>query len=140
MAAPTINQIREALATRLGNIPDTQISAYALSNPTPPTLQVVSGEIPYDETFGSSASMTYQFKVQALAGAVTDIGAQKLLGAYADTAGTKSVHATIGADKTLGGVVLMAQVENATPEQVYEINGNAVIGREWIVEILASGA
>ena len=140
MAAPTINAIREALATRLENIADTQVSAYALSNPTPPTLQIVSGEIEYDVTMGAGANGGLQLKIQGLVGLPTDIGAQKLLGAYSDHRGNKSVYATVAADHTLGGVVLHANVISASEEQIYTTDRGAYIGREWIVEILAPGA
>lgn len=141
MGAPTINQIREALATRLEAIAGTQVSAYLLGNPTPPTLQVISGEITYDESCGSGAEQGYQFKVQAMVGVPGDIGAQKRLGEYSDARGSKSVNATIAADKTLGGVVDNAHVESASEEKIYELPGApAVIGREWLIEVLAAGA
>jgi len=50
------------------------VSAYALGNPTMPVLQIVSGEIPYDDTFGGGSD-TYEFKIWALSGASSDIGA-----------------------------------------------------------------
>jgi len=141
MAAPTINQIREAIKTRLEGIAGTQVSAYVLGNPTFPSLQVVSGEITYDETVGTAALKGYEFKVQAMVGAVTDIGAQKLLGEYSDSTGSKSVFATIGADHTLGGVVQHADVVSASEEKIYELpNGSPTIGREWILEVIAAGA
>ncbi len=140
MAAPTINAIREALATRLGNIADTQVSAYALSNPTPPALQIVGAEIEYDVTMGAGANGGLQLKIQGLVGLPTDIGAQKLLGSYSDHRGSKSVYAAVAADHTLGGVVLHANVISASEEQIYTTDRGAYIGREWIVEILAPGA
>ena len=137
--APTVNQIREAIAAVLGTIPDTQVSAWLLGSPTLPCLQVVSGEIPYDETFGRGSDM-YVFKVQAMVGLVTDIGAQKRLGQYANATGTYSVRAAIDADNTLGGVVQHAQVTSASEEQVYSLPERPpVIGREWTIEVLATG-
>lgn len=140
MAAPTLNEIREALATRLNTIADTQVSAYALSNPTPPTLQVVGGEIEYDETFGASAEGGMHLKIQGLIGAPGDIVVQKRLGDYSDHRGAKSVKATVQADPTLGGVVLHADVISASAEQVYATDRGSYLGREWIVEVTARGA
>jgi len=140
MTVVTINQAREALATRLESIAGTQVSAYLLGNPTPPSLQVIGGEIVYEETCGAGALMGYMFKVQAMVGVPSDIGAQKRLGEYSDASGSKSIRACIAADKTLGGVVDSAHVESASEEKTYELlSGNVVIGREWLVEVLAAG-
>ena len=138
MAAPTVNAMRDAIAATLVPIPDTQISAYALTNPTPPTLQVLAGETPYDETFGRGMDM-HNFKIQAIAGLTSDIGAQKLHGRYVDATGTHSVRAAIAADPTLGGVVKHAQVIGAGEEVTYAPERGAYVGREFAVEVLAAG-
>ena len=140
---PTINDIRVALANTLkASISGIQISPWLLGGPTPPVLQIVSGPLDYDGTFGASAQKDYQFKVQGMIGLATDIGAQKRLGDLSDPNGPKSVWAAIAADHTLGGVVLFANVISASEEMVYNIAAERpqVIGREWIVEIEAPGA
>ena len=139
MAAPTVNELREAIATLLDAIPDTQVSAYLLGNFTPPCLQVMSGEIPYDASFGRGSD-TYSFKVQALVGLPTDISAQKLLGRYADSTGTYSVYAALTADKTLGGIAQDLEIQMASEEQIYTMSDrHPVIGREWAIEVTAPG-
>jgi len=139
MSAPTINEQREALATILGSIPNTQVSAYGLSNPTPPTLQVVGGALPGDITFGASADEGNEFKIQLLAGLATDIGAQKLIGRYCDVSGNYSIKAKIAADPTLGGVVRYASVESVSEEQIYTSDRGAYVGREFLIEVIAAG-
>lgn len=138
MAAPTINEMREALAATLETIPSTQVSAYVLANPTLPSIQIISGESEYDETFGQGMAM-YNFKAQVMAGMVADIGAQKLLGRYADITGSYSIKAKLKAAPTLGGVVQHADIESVSDEQTYEMPSGLVIGRVFTIAVLAAG-
>lgn len=140
MAAPGLDQLREALADALADIPDTQISAYRLSNFQTPLLQVAwPDEIDYHQTMRDGTD-GWTVIVMAFAGAMSDIGSQKILDQYIPATGAKSVKAALEADITLGGLVDDVTVVSCTGYREYTVNQLAVLGCEWRVEIVASGS
>lgn len=139
----TIRQMREALATTLGtSISGVQVSPWLLSAFTPPSLQIKSGVLNYDSSFGAVAEKTYTFQILGMIGLATDIGAQILLSELSDAESDKSVWGAVAKDETLGGVVLNAQVVQASEEHYYRPAAERpeIIGREWTVDILAAGS
>jgi len=129
--------LREALATNLSSLPNVQVSAYLLANPTPPSIHVVPGMTEYHQTFGGNTAEWWEFSVQAFVAAVQDIGAQRRLDEMLDDSGASSVKVAIESDTTLGGACDDLIVLRRTGYQIYTPDGRgAVLGAEWTVRVL----
>lgn len=133
-----MTQIREALASNLSTIPNVQVSAYQLSNPTPPAIHVVPGMTEYHQTFGgSSEAEWWEFTVQAFVAIPNDIGSQRRLDEMLESTGSSSVKAAIESDPTLGGIVDDLIVTTRTGYQLYVNEGRGtVLGAAWTVRVL----
>jgi hypothetical protein len=139
-------EARKALARKVSEIPDLQVSPYMLSEPTPPAAHVFPTPIEYDETFqrGSDKLMlTLQVIVSTGAG---DRAAQAKLDAFLEPFGPKSVKQKIeepdtdGGEVTLGGIVDDLRVTRCEGYRLYQREGRApVLGSEWIIEVAAPG-
>jgi hypothetical protein len=137
-----IAAIREALRARLATLAGTggQSSAYMLSNPTPPCLQVVGIDATdYDTTFGRGGDAMTMI-VQGFAGNAADVAAQVKLDEWLDTTGATSLKAAIETERpsavTLGGLVSSCLVVSSTGHRVFTLpNGTDVVGAEWTLEI-----
>lgn len=129
--------IRQAVADALA-LPGFQVSAYLLSNPTPPAIHVFPDTIEYDASMGRGID-TYTLTVQGYVGFATDIGAQKRLDELLAKTGSTSVKALIETDRTLGGVVQDCRVERVTGYRLYSATGDnrMVLGAEWTVNVFA---
>lgn len=144
MAAPTLAQIRQGIATNLSTLSgapaNVQISPYMLGSPQPPTIQVMGpDEIDYDIAMQRGAD-EWRIIVQGFVGAATDIGAQVNLDEWLAPAGALSVKAAIESDRTLGGSVMDSYVESASGYKLYTLDSQAqVLGAEWTVRLLAAG-
>jgi len=109
----TITQIREGLAANLAALNGFQVSAYTLSNPTPPAIQVLPGEITYDLAMHRGLDEVVML-VQAFVALSSDIGSQKRLDELLDPTGADSLKTAVESDKTLGGLVGSVHVTDAT--------------------------
>lgn len=128
--------LREALATNLSAIADTQWSAYRLSAASPPCGYVWIGPISYDKAMHRGAD-DVTLMVTVLASLVTDIGGQKNLQRYMDASGSSSVKAAVEADTTLGGNCAQARVVECSGEQIYVPEGKGpYIGADFTVAVL----
>jgi hypothetical protein len=142
--APTFQEIREGLATNLASIPNVQVSAYVLGNPTMPAIEVVPGwegrdGIDYDKTFRRGLDALV-FTVRAMVGTPTDIGAQKRLDRMISPTGEDSIKAAVEADGTLGGVVEDLHVTSCSGYKAFARDGGTVaLGANWRVEVWAEG-
>jgi len=131
--------IRAGIARNLSAIPDVQVSAYLLANPTPPLLQVVPGEIEWDLAYARGLDKI-MLKVQAFVALTEDIGSQVTLDKYLNGSGPLSVKAAVESDETLGGIVGTCQVTNTGAVQLYTGGQTPQLFVEWEVEVLARGA
>lgn len=139
MAAPTLAQIRSGLETNLTTIPDTQVSAYRLANPTPPCVMVLGpDEVAYHKAMGNGHD-TWTIVVMAFAGLVSDIGAQKVLDKFIAATGSTSVKAAIESDTTLGGAVNDLIVVSCSGYREYTVGQKHLLGAEWTVVVEADG-
>lgn len=139
----TVEDIRAGIAANLSAITNCQVSAYVLSNPTPPCLYVKPDPddgVVYDSSMGRGHD-TWTFQVFGLVGAVADIGSQKRLDRWVDSAGAESVKAKLESDRTLGGAADFCRVVSCSGYSEYAVAGlnTAVLGAVWTVEVLASG-
>lgn len=128
-------EIREAMASALLVIPGLQVSAFMLSNPTPPSAHVERGDVLYDQAMQQGVHV-WPFRIKAFVALLSDIGAATLLDTFLSPTGARSVKAAIEADPTLGGVVSDLHVTGATGEQVFvREQGGPVLGSEWSVMV-----
>lgn len=136
----TLKQIREGLKANLGTLSNCQVSAYELSNPTPPCLEVFPdpGEgIEYHQA-GSNGLAYWVFSVRGTVAATTDIGGQMLLDEWLAPSGSSSVKEALESDKTLGGVVQDVHVRSCTGYQEYAKQGlnGSFFAAVWTVLVL----
>lgn len=137
-----ISAIRSALATRLSTLLGTggQASAYWMTNPTPPTLQVVGiGPADYDQEFGRGGD-TLAATIQGLAGTTVDQAAQIIIDNWIDTSGSTSVKAAIESERplpvTLGGIVSSCRVTGHTRPVITQLpSGQDTWSVEFTLEI-----
>ena len=131
----TVAQIRDGLATNLATVMNTQVTGYILNNPSPPAVMIVPSDIQYDEAFNRGHHL-WNFTVQILVSAATDIGGQVNLDGYLAPSGSGSVKAAIESDITLGGVAQNLHVTRCSGYRLYGEQSN-ILGAEWAVEIRA---
>lgn len=135
----SLTDIRVALADNLSSIAGLQQSAYMLSNPTPPTAEVMPSSIRYDRSMARGLD-THNLTVRVLVGQSSDRGAQKRLDGFLAGSGATSIKAAIESDTTLGGAASDLRVMECSGYRVYGREGNAsVLGAEWQVEVVAKG-
>ena len=135
VAAVTTAQIREGIADNLKAIPGIQASAYVLTNPQPPCVHVMRGDVTYDRAM-NGGEHSWVMRVRAFVAAVSDIGGQQLLDQFVAPTGDRSIKQAIEADRTLGGVVSDLRVTQATGEQEYvRDQGGPLLGSEFTVEV-----
>lgn len=140
MPAPTVSDLRTALAANLSSIVGVQQSAYMLANVTPPAIEVTLGEVQFDDAMSRGLD-SWRFVVRAYVGNVSDVGAQKVLDKMIDPSGATSVKAALETDRTLGGKAEDLRVLSASGYQVYgRPNGPDLLGCEWQVDVIALGA
>jgi hypothetical protein len=139
MAAPTVQQIRQAMAANLSTLHGIQVSGYMLANPTPPCVHLWPTSVDYDLTFQRGYD-TWFFTVQAFVALSSDIGSQVMLDQFIAPSGPQSVKAVLEADDTLGGLVVNLSVTNFSNYDRYiREGGGPVLGANWSVEIIAPG-
>ena len=133
--------VRTAMATALSVIPDVQVNAYALSQPTPPGLQILPPGVQYDRAMHRGLD-EWVFIVQGFVAFTTDTGSQVSLDLMCAPSGASSVKAALEADKTLGGVVQSCHVLEQTPGSVVQQTniGSQMLLVEWRVQVLALGS
>lgn len=134
--------IRSALASRLSTLVGNtgQSSAYWMTNPTLPTLQVVGvGPADYDSEFGRGGD-TLTATIQGLAGTTVDQAGQVIIDNWIDTSGSTSVKAAIETERplpvTLGGIVSSCRVTGHTRPLITQLpSGQDTWSVEFTLEI-----
>lgn len=141
MAAPTVRQIREGVATRLDTIAGLRVFSSVPGQFSPPAGIVGMPERPETESFGHGTDR-WDLSIWIVVARQADAQSEKNLEGYLNPTGASSVRAAMYADKTLGSVVndlfeLSAEATNF----VFGSSGNEVnyIGLEFIYKILAAG-
>lgn len=135
-----LSELREALAANLSSMPDCQVSAYVLANPTPPVVHVAPAGTEYDLTFGRGLD-TFRFTVQGIVGTPSDIGAQQRLDRWLAAEGVESIKQLVESDKRLGGLAQDTRVVSVGPYTVVVLEGKGqMLMAEWTVEVLATSS
>jgi hypothetical protein len=133
----TLEQIREALAAAVRTaMPDRQVSAYMLSNPTPPAVHLYPSNIDYHKAFGNGLE-PLTFEVQAFVAAASgDIGSQKNLDRFLDPGSPTSLKAALESDVTLGGLVNDLIVRSASGYRQFVTQDRGyMLGCTWTLDI-----
>lgn len=110
---PTVQELREGLATRLRTISGLRASATQPDNPNPPQAIVNLDSITFDSAFARGMD-EYQFTILVLAGRVAERTSQNRLEAYLNPSGTSSIKTAIQGDRTLGGKAQTLRVTEVT--------------------------
>ena len=134
----SLTDIREQIAAALA-LPGFQVSAYMLSNPTPPAAHVFPDQVEYDQAMQRGLDV-WTLTVQCYVGFTTDIGAQKRLDELLAKTGSMSVKQLIETDRTLCGIVHDCRVTAASGYRLYSAAGDntrLVLGAEWTVQVFA---
>lgn len=136
--------IRTAMLANLAAIAEAfglQQVAYALAEPTPPTMQIAGvSDIMYDVAMqrGGDQNMVI---VQAFVGMGSDIAAQQSLDRLLKSSGPTSVKEAIESDPTLGDTVDDLRVVRCTGHQFFMSRDGLkqVVGSTWTVQVETTG-
>lgn len=143
-----LGAIRRGIAENLKRLPDTQVSAYPLGNPTPPTLQVLGPVVEYDKALHRGMD-EWVFIVQGMFALGTDFGGYETMDKYFAPSGRYSVKQAIeyaddpdGGRVTLGGVVddLHVRRGRANERAVLATSGADILVAEWEIVLQVEGA
>ena len=135
--APTLTEIRDALAQQIDNlVPGLRTASTVPGTINPPVAIVTpnqSGLINYQEIM-SSGLATWTMRVYIIVGAVSDRNAQTTLDGFLSPEGESSVPSAIASDPTLGGVVEYAVCTSAQKYGELQYAGVSYLGCEISVE------
>lgn len=139
----TLATIREGIRANLaanldlGSYSDVQISAYALSNPTGPYVQVFGPEEISFHRAMANGHADWTLRVQVGVPLTLDRGAQELLDRMLESSGSASIRAAIEADTTLGGACQQAIVTGVSGYGQYVTGAGDYLGCEFSVAVIA---
>lgn len=134
-------EIRTGLAANLASLKALgfQVSPYLLANPTPPSIQVMPGEVTYDRAMHRGLDYV-EIVVQAYVALSTDLGGQQKLDQLIAPTGAYSIKTLIESDRTLGDVVDDLHVTKCSGYQTaLSIEGRGpFLLCEWTLNVMAS--
>src|SRR5262249_29888714 len=133
-----VSQLRQGIASNLSIIPDVQISAYALSQPTPPGLQILPPGVQYDRAMHRGLD-EWTVIVQGFVSFTSDTGSQVLLDQLCAPNGALSVKAALERDITLAGAVYSVHVLEQSPGSLVSNEGSPMLLVEWKTQVYATG-
>jgi hypothetical protein len=145
-----LTAIREALAESLReSLPagQVQVSAYLLSNPSPPSVMIFPGETDWHQAMQDGLEKR-ELIVRALVGTPTEEGAQRRLDEFLSSDGEFSLKAAIEKVEpgdqtvTLGGLVDDVEVVKTRGYQIYKTSPEKPpqLGAEWHVDVWGNGS
>ena len=129
--------IRAGIVTSLRLVyPDgVQIGAYAVSNPTPPTLQLLAGGVEYHMAMHDGLDH-YTLMLQGIVGLSED--GQRLLDTWMDP-GATGLQRVVEADQTLGSTVANVIVRTCSPVRSAVVGGIDYLLAEWEIDVYPEG-
>ena len=133
-----VKTVREGLAANLSTyLTDMQVSAFVLTNPTPPAIHILPERA--EQTVAMQRGhVTRDFLVQAMVGMADSRGAQEFLDDLLseEAGGTNRVVEAILSDPTLGGACSDLMVVDDSGYQIFSREGQPpVLGAEWRVRV-----
>lgn len=132
-ASRSIKDVRKALAAALKKEfgRGYTVNDYAVSDPRPPFLQVVSPAITPDQAFGGGAE-TWEFQVEVGVASNLDKAAQEKADEFITNG---KLQGALTADRTLGGLVdglVIARIEPRQWQQPQPITGWEITVRVFV--------
>ena len=136
----SLAELRQALATNLASIETVQVSPYILSNPTPPTLQLLAGPTNYDLAMSRGLDEV-TIIIQGFDSFADPESAQRTLDKMMAATGSMSVKTAAESDKTLGGYAITngLEVTDCSGVSLAQIGGFDVLLAEWTCLIRVEG-
>ena len=138
--AASIDEVMDALGTRLNTITGLRGHGYAPDNPSPPTAFPLVPDIgSYRETM-KRGTYVIPFQIALLTGAQLDRTGQRSLARFVSQTGAASVRAALeDGDKTLGGLIHDLVVDSFTSRGLEEIGLVGYYGGLFAVRVMAPG-
>lgn len=130
----SVADLRTALATAMGTIPNLRTSATVPDAPRPPIAVVMPDRIVYDLNARRGAD-TYFFTVMLLVGRADDRAAQNNLDGY--LVGPNSIKTAIEADRTLGGKANTCRVTEMNNYASMPVGETLYLAAQFVVEVTA---
>lgn len=139
MAAPTLQQVLEAIEVRLDTISGLRTSAFIADQINPPAALV--GVPPIDSYRATMQRGRIQFAptIYVFVSANLDRVGQHLLASYADVTGDNSIPLAIEGDRSLGGVVEDCVVTGFRPLGMDEVGQIGYYGGVFDLLVIAAG-
>lgn len=135
MTAPTVTQLREAIAAAItADITTARVYTHFPESFTPPALIVQGPDISYNE---DTMSDHYVFPVLILISQGYDRVAQLALDSFIDPSSSTSVRLAIENAPTLGSVAQYALVERVYDYGLHEVAGVRYMGAVLDVHVVA---
>ena len=133
----SLTNIRNGIATNLGNISSLSVYGYVPDSIEPPTAIVgVVDSVEYDTSMARGAD-TYEIPVLLYVSRVDAQDSQETLDSYLASSGANSIKAQIESDDTLDGSAMSCRVVEASNYGVYTINNIDYLGVEFEVSVVA---
>ncbi len=133
----SLTNIRNGIATNLGNISSLSVYGYVPDSIEPPTAIVgVVDSVEYDTSMARGAD-TYEIPVLLYVSRVDAQDSQETLDSYLASSGANSIKAQIESDDTLNGSAMSCRVVEASNYGVYTINNIDYLGVEFEVSVVA---
>jgi hypothetical protein len=135
----TTEQVMVAIETRLQTISGLRTDTGSSAQINPPQALVGLPDIPnYHATFAHGRILP-SYEVTILVSNAYTRTADLLLAAYVDPSGTKSIHAAVEGDPTLGGVVQNCIVEGFRKVTREEFGLIGYYGGIFTLKVIAAG-
>lgn len=130
----SVGELRTALATAMGSVPNLRTSATVPDNPRPPIAVVMPERIAYDLNARRGAD-TFFFSILLIVGRADDRTAQNSIDAF--LVGDNSVKAAIESDRTLGGKANTCRVTEMANYSSLSIGEVLYLSAQFTVEVVA---
>ena len=130
----SVSQLRTALATAMGTIPNLRTSATVPDNPRPPIAVVMPERIAFDLNARRGAD-TFFFTIILIVSRADDRAAQNNLDAF--LTGASSIKAAVEANRTLGGVANTCRVTEMTNYASLPVGDVLYLSAQFTVEVVA---
>ena len=131
-----LSEIRDAMGTALGAVPNLRVRPLIPALVTPPMAVVQPQQIEYDLNARNGVNR-YTFTVTVFVTKADDRSAQLRVDPFVAPSGVGSVKAALEADRTLGGVVDTLRVTNVSNYSSTDANDVLYLAVDFEVEVYA---
>lgn len=139
MAAPTIQQIMEALEERLKTIDGLQTSDFVPGQVNPPHAMVGVPDVPEFRSSMGRGVFTLEPTITVVTSKTIDRAGQHQLASYVDPASSTSIAKAVEADRRLGNTVQDCIVLSYRSLTVLEVAAIGYYGGVFNLRVIAAG-